>query len=77
MDTSIDTTNDTTNDSIDNDPYVIAFKISYHCLPVHNYIINVVSVGISTVIYYCGNNNTITLSLEYVKNKIQESMSMI
>ena len=62
----MDNTNDSTED-MDSNPYVIAFKISYHCLPIHNFIINMI---IGTITYYCGNNNTITLPLEYIYSKM-------
>ncbi len=73
----MDPTNDSEiniSDNINNDPFVISFKTIVHCLPVHNYIINIV---FATITYYCGNNNTITLSLDAIKNQIQDAMNSI
>lgn len=50
---------------MDNDPYVIAFKTFVHCLPIKDYIINAVD---NIITYYCGNNNTFTISYEYIEN---------
>ncbi len=55
------------NDDINNDTYVIAFKQIVHCLPVHNYILNVVA---ATITYYCGQNNTFILPIENISNLI-------
>jgi len=64
MDNNNDTDN---NEDINNDLYVIAFKTVITCLPIHKYIIN---IAVATITYYCGNNNTITMSLDYITSKI-------
>ncbi len=50
---------DEDNDKIDSDPCVIGFKFFVHCEPLHKYIFDLL---VGTVIYYCGKNNTFTLS---------------
>lgn len=62
----MDNNNDTIED-INNSPYVIAFKIAYHCVPIHNFIVNMIA---GTIVYYCGLNNTITLPLDYIYSKM-------
>ncbi len=54
---------------MDNDPYVIAFKTIIHCLPINNYIINTLD---NIITYYCGNNNTITMSYNYIESIIEK-----
>lgn len=49
----------------DNDPYIIAFKMFIHCLPINHYIINAVD---NVITYYCGRNNTFTIPYNYVEN---------
>ncbi len=53
------------------DPYVIAFKVIVHCLPINNYIIDVVS---NIITYYCGQNNIITLPYSSIENIIDNSL---
>jgi hypothetical protein len=53
---------------MDNDPYIIAFKTIIHCLPINNYIINTID---NIITYYCGNNNTITMSYNYIESIIE------
>jgi hypothetical protein len=47
----------------DNDPYIIAFNKIVTCLPIHSYIINTAT---SIITYYCGQNNTLVLSLDTI-----------
>ncbi len=50
-------------------PYIIGFQMFVHCLPIHKY---VVDIAASIVIYYCGQNNTITLPLSYIETVIDK-----
>ncbi len=54
----------------ENDPYVIAFKVFVHCLPINDYVINVM---MNTITYYCGHNNTFTIPHSYVDSIIDKS----
>ncbi len=54
---------------MDNDPYIIAFKLFVHCLPVHNYIINAFD---NIITYYCGNNNTFIIPYNYVETVVDK-----
>ncbi len=49
----------------DTNPCIIAFKLFVHCLPIHEYIINIVK---DTIIYYCGQNNTFIFSYSYINH---------
>jgi hypothetical protein len=60
-----DINNDIIN--INNDIYVIAFKQIVHCLPIHNYVINVIA---ATITYYCGHNNTFILPIDNISKII-------
>ena len=53
----------------DNNPFVIAFRMFVHCEPVHNYIINHIN---NMITYYCGNNNTISIPLNYVETVVDK-----
>ncbi len=63
-----DDINDCINDCNNNDDlYILAFKKIIHCLPIHNYVLNVVA---ATITYYCGKNNTFILPIENISNLI-------
>ena len=55
------------NDINDNNPYIIAFKQIIHCLPINNYVLNIMT-GIIT--YYCGQNNTFIIPIDSINNLI-------
>jgi hypothetical protein len=58
-----DSNDDDVKDDINDDVYIIAFKEIIHCLPIHNYVLNTIA---ATITYYCGQNNTIILSLDKI-----------
>jgi hypothetical protein len=54
---------------MDNDPYIIAFKQFVHCLPIHDYIINIYD---NIITYYCGNNNTFVFPYKYIETIVDK-----
>lgn len=54
----------------ENDPYVNAFKVFAHCLPMHDYVIDTVC---NIITYYCGHNNTFIIPYSYIESIIDKS----
>jgi|LauGreDrversion4_2_1035121.scaffolds.fasta_scaffold3379528_1 hypothetical protein len=54
---------DNDNDIMDSDPCVIGYRLFVYCEPLHKYVFNAI---LGTIIYYCGQNNTITLDYSQI-----------
>jgi hypothetical protein len=63
MDKDNDNNNYKDNDEMDLDPCVIGYRLFVYCEPLHKYVFDVL---VSTIIFYCGQNNTISLPYSYI-----------